>query len=46
VLVHQWPNAAAPASAAAAVVQEPPTDTTIVRLSQVNGGEFVGPPAH
>lgn len=46
VLVHQWPNGAQPSTAAAAIVQEPPTDTTILKLSAVNGGEFSGPPAH
>lgn len=30
----------------AAVVAEPTTDTTILRLSELNGGEFIGDPAH
>jgi len=42
VLVHQIPNAVPTAVA----FEEPTTDTTLVKLSAVNGGEFTGTPAH
>ena len=42
VLVHQVPNA----TPTAVSFEEPSTATSILKLQQVNGGEFTGTPAH
>lgn len=38
-VVHKVPNSRA-------AVVEPPTDTTMLRLTSMNSGEFTGTPAH